>query len=451
MNESILENLLKPEVLALIERRDWRALRDALAEWPAPEVADLLLHLRKRDRGLLFRVLPRGLATEVFSHLDSEQGNALLAALTDEETRELLASLSPDDRTQILSELPGQVTQRLLNLLSPADLREARQLLGYPEESVGRLMTPDYVAIRPHWTVEQALAHIRRHGHDSETINRVYVIDRRWRLLDDIELRRLILAEPGTTVEEIMDRSFVNLSAFADREEAVRMIRRYDQVALPVLDSDGVLLGIVTVDDLLDVAEAEATEDFHKVGSVGPIRMSLLEASVGFLYRRRIGWLLALVVMNIFSGAGIAYFEDTITATIALVFFLPLLIDSAGNAGSQSATLMVRAMATGDVKTRDWLRMAGKELGVAAALALTMAAAVSVVGIFRGGVEVGIVVALTMAIIVVVGSLVGMSLPFLLTRLRLDPATASAPLVTSIADISGVLIYFSIASWILGG
>lgn len=451
MNESILENLLKPEVLALIERRDWRALRDALAEWPAPEVADLLLHLRKRDRGLLFRVLPRGLATEVFSHLDSEQGNALLAALTDEETRELLASLSPDDRTQILSELPGQVTQRLLNLLSPADLREARQLLGYPEESVGRLMTPDYVAIRPHWTVEQALAHIRRHGHDSETINRVYVIDRRWRLLDDIELRRLILAEPGTTVEEIMDRSFVNLSAFADREEAVRMIRRYDQVALPVLDSDGVLLGIVTVDDLLDVAEAEATEDFHKVGSVGPIRMSLRDATIGFLYRRRIGWLLALVLVNLLTGAGIAFFEETIMATVALVIFLPLLIGSAGNAGAQSSTLMVRAMATGDVRGRDWLRMAAKELGVSGALALTMAAAVSVIAIFRGGVEVGIVVALTMVVVVVVGSLVGMSLPFLLSRLDLDPATASAPLVTSIADITGVLIYFSIATWVLGG
>ena len=451
MNESILENLLKPEVLALIERRDWGALRDALAVWPAPEVGDLLLHLRKPDRVLLFRVLPRDLAEDVFAFLKTDQKNALLADLTDEETRHLLAALPPDDRTQILSELPGQVTQRLLNLLNPQDLREARQLLGYPEESVGRLMTPDYVAIRPEWSVDQALAHIRRHGHDSETINRVYVVDRQWRLLDDIELRRLILADPDTPVEEIMDHSFVNLSAFADREEAVRLIRRYDQVALPVLDSNGVLVGIVTVDDLLDVAEAEVTEDFHKVGSVGPIRMSLLEASVGFLYRRRIGWLLALVVMNIFSGAGIAYFEDTITATIALVFFLPLLIDSAGNAGSQSATLMVRAMATGDVKTRDWLRMAGKELGVAAALALTMAAAVSVVGIFRGGVEVGIVVALTMAIIVVVGSLVGMSLPFLLTRLRLDPATASAPLVTSIADISGVLIYFSIASWILGG
>lgn len=450
MEYSILGTLLKPEVLALIERRDWGQLRDALSEWPPAEVSDLLLQLPKRDRVLFFRALPRDLGAAAFSDLRSENKNALLEDLTDDETRDLLASLSPDDRTQILAELPGRVTQRMLNLLNPEDLKQARELLGYPEESVGRLMTPDYVAIRPHWTIEQALAHIRVHGRDSETIDRVYIVDEEWRLLDDIGLRRLILAEPGTMVEETMDPSFAYISAFSDREEAVHMIQRYDLVALPVLDSDGVLLGIVTVDDLLDVAEAEATEDFHKVGSVDPIQTSILEATIGRLYRHRIGWLLALVGMNIFSGTGIAFFEDTIAATVALVFFLPLLIDSAGNAGSQSATLVVRGIATGDVQSRDWMRMAGKEFGVSLALALTMAAAVFIVGYFRGGAALGLVVALTMTIVVVVGSLVGLLLPFIFTRFDLDPATASAPLVTSIADITGVIIYFSIATWILG-
>jgi magnesium transporter len=338
---------------------------------------------------------------------------------------------------------------RLLNLLTPEDLAEARWLLGYPEESVGRLMTPDFIAVRPHWTVQQALRQVRRKGQVSETINRIYVVDDDWRLVDDIELRRLILAEPEDTIEEVMDHSFASVSAFADREEAVEVIRRYDITALPVLDSDGVLVGIVTVDDLIDVAEEEATEDFHRVASVGPLRTSLRDAPMRFLYQRRIGWLLVLVFMNIFSGAGIAAFEETIEAVVALVFFLPLLIDSGGNAGSQSATLMIRALATGDVRMGDWAKLLGREVAVAVSLGLTMAIGVAAISYFRAP-EVMVVVAATMTVIVVWGSLIGMSLPFLLTRLGRDPATASAPLITSLADISGVLIYFSIATWYLG-
>lgn len=443
------EELTISEVTSLVEARRWAALREMLRDWPPPDIADLLTELPKRDRVLLFRSLERRRMAEIFSYLESADQDSLLRDLTDEEARHILATLPPDDRTTLLEELPGRVTQRMLNLLSPQDLKVARQLLGYPEESVGRLMTPDYVALRPEWTIERALAHIRARGRDSETINRVYIVDADWRLLDDIELRRIILADPSTTLEEIMDRTFVSVSAFADREEAVHLIQRFDVVALPVVDSTGVLLGIVTVDDLLDVAEQEATEDFHKVGSVGPITISLREASIGFLYRRRIGWLLALVFVNVFSGAGLAYFQDMIAATVALVFFLPLLIDSAGNAGSQAATLIIRALATGDVKLRDWLGMARRELGVSLLMGLTMAAGVSVVTYIRAP-EIGVVVAATMVVVVVVGSLVGLSLPFIFTRFGWDPATASAPLITSLADIFGVLIYLSIASWYLG-
>jgi magnesium transporter len=446
----VTNGVVGADIAELIHARDWAMLRRALADVPAPEIADRLTELDKPDRVLLFRALARPQAAAAFAHLEPQWRRTLLEDLTDDETRELLAGLPPDDRTQLLEELPGQVTQRLLNLLSPEDLKEARWLLGYPAESVGRLMTPDYVAVRPEWTIEQALAHIRAKGKDSETINVVYVVDQEWRLLDDIELRRLILAAPGTRVEEIMDHAFVTVPAHADREEAVLLMLRYDLIALPVVDSDGVLLGIVTVDDILDVAEEEATEDFHRVGSVAPLRTSLKEATVGYLYRRRILWLLALVVVNIFSGAGIAAFSDTIAASVALVFFLPLLIGSGGNAGAQSATLMVRALATGDVGMRDWLRMLGKELAVSGALGITMAVAASLIGIVRAP-EVTWVVASTMFVIVIVGSLMGMSMPFLLTRLGFDPATASAPLITSLADIVGVIIYFSIAAWYLGG
>lgn len=446
----MLKELLKPEIEELIRQNEWGLLRETLEMWPAPELSDLLLSLPKADRVLFYRSLPRERAAGVFSHLEPNDQDDLLRDLSNEETRHLLAEMHPDDRTHLLEELPGQVTQRLLNLLTPEDLREARWLLGYPEESAGRLMTPDYIAVRQDWTVDQALRHLRRAGKQSETVNRIYVVDRDWRLMDDIELRRFILAEPETRVADMMDHSYASVSAFADREEAVRVIRRYDQVALPVLDSAGVLVGIVTVDDLLDVAEEEATDDFHRVGSVEPIHTSLLDTPLRVLYRRRIGWLLVLVLVNFFSGTAIAYFEATISAVVALVVFLPLLIGSAGNAGSQSATLMVRAIATGDVAAADWFRLLGREFGVATGLAVTMSAAVLLPGLYHGGQALAVIVASTMLLVVVLGSVIGMSLPFLLDRFGFDPATASAPLVTSIADIAGVLVYFSFATWYLG-
>jgi magnesium transporter len=445
----MLKELLKPEILELVDAHDWGSLRDVLDDWPEPEVADLLLHLRKSERVLLFRVLPRQLAADVFAHLEFERQDELLRDLSDEEARHLLSEMEPDDRTQLLGELPGQATQRLLNLLPPDDLKEARWLLGYPEESVGRLMTPAYVAVHPEETITQALNHIRAHGHDSENINTVYVVDSEWRLLDDIELRRFILADPDGSVTDLMDRLFVSIRAGEPREEAVRLIRRYDLVALPVVDSDGVMVGIITVDDVLDLAEQRATEDFQRVGSVDPFRTSVREAPLGLLYRKRVGWLLGLVFMNILSGAGIAAFADTIEAAVALVFFLPLLIASGGNAGSQSATLMIRAMATGDVHMSDWFRLLARELAVGLLLGATMAAGVALIAAWRAP-EVLAVVSATMIINVLVGSLLGMSLPFLFARLRLDAATASAPLITSLADISGVLIYFSVATWYLG-
>lgn len=439
----------KETLLELIERRDWLALRKALADEPAADLADLLGALEKRQRVLLIHALSRAKAAEVFAWIEPDRQNALLAELTDEEARQLLADLPPDDRTTLLEEMPAQMTQRLLRLLSPSDLAEARFLLGYPEESVGRLMTPDFVAVRPRWTIGRALENIRRYGTESETIQRIYVTDDQWCLIDDIDLTKIILASPESTVEQSMDHAFVSIPAFADREEAVRMMSHYGLVALPVVDSEGKLIGIVTIDDVLEVAVQEATEDVQRIGSVEPIRGSLREAGIGLLFRKRVLWLLALVFVNILSGATIARYETLISEVVALVFFLPLLIASAGNAGSQAATLMIRALATGDVRASDWFRLLGRELAVSAALGVAMGVAVSFIGLFRGGSAVAVVVASTMVAVVMIGSVVGMSLPFLLARLRLDPATASAPLVTSIADITGVLVYLSFASWYL--
>jgi magnesium transporter len=278
----------------------------------------------------------------------------------------------------------------------------------------------------------------------------IYVVDAGWKLIDALDLTTFVIAAPGSTVAGIMDRSFISLSAFDDREHAVEVLQRYDLVAAPVLDSDGVLLGTVTIDDVLDVAEAEATEDFHKGAAVLPLRASYTESSPFSLYRLRVGWLAALVVFNLVSSGIIAAFEETLQATIALAFFIPLLIDSGGNTGAQSATLMVRALATGDLSLSHWARALGKELSVGVALGITLGIASSTLGIVRGGMEVGIVVGLSMASIVLIANLIGACLPFLLTRLRLDPAVASSPLITSIADGSGLLIYFSIAAVVLG-
>jgi magnesium transporter len=433
-----------------IQRADWAGVRRELSVWPPPDIAEMLLELSSPERILVFRALPRSTSAEVFAWLDGRDRDDLLQELSHEETRHLLANLQPDDRTMLLEELPGQVTQRLLNLLSPEDLQEARQLLGYPEDSVGRLMTPNYVAIRPNWTVEHALAHIRAKGRDSETINVVYIVDDTWKLIDALDLRRLILANPNETVQQIMDYTVTSIPAFDDREEAVRMMQRYSLSVLPVVDSDGILLGIVTVDDVLDVAQEEATEDFHKVGGVSPLHTSYRQASIYELFSKRIGWLLVLVLVNLASSGIIASFEGTLQATLTLAFFIPLLIDSGGNVGSQAATLMIRALATGDIDLEQWGKTLLRELGVGLLLGIVMGGAGWLLGIWRGGYEIGLIVGLSMLCLIVVANLVGFALPYLLTLFRLDPAVASSPLITTVSDALGLFIYFSIAKAFLG-
>lgn len=439
----------RENVQGLIERGNWSEVREAVRDWPVPEVADLLLEQGHTESALLFRALPRQLAAEVFSYLNAGDQNVLLEDFSDAETRRLLADMSPDDRTVMFEEMPGEATQKMLNLLGTEERREARKLLGYPEESVGRLMTPDYVAVRPEWTIGRALEHVRALGIERETINWVYVTDRRWTLLDALTLRSFIVAEPERTVEEIMDHSFVSVPAFEDREEAVNTIQRYDLEAVPVVDTEGVLVGIVTVDDVLDVAEKEATEDFHLYAAVQPLDASYRESGVYALFRKRVPWLVALVLVGLASSGVIEAFEETLEAAVALAFFIPLLIDSGGNTGSQSATLMVRAIATGDLRLGQWGRAISKELLVGISLGAALGLTAGLLGIFRGGGEIGLIVGLTMVAIVLTANLIGAALPFALSRLKIDPAVASAPLITTVVDVTGLIIYFSLATLIL--
>jgi magnesium transporter len=451
IKEIIMEEM-KEQILNLIKHEQWNAIRQLpWSDYLIPDVASLLIDLNKPERVILFRLLPRPVATDVFSYLEKEDRNSLLKDLTNEETRYLLTDLRPDDRTALFEELPGQVTQRLLNLLSPEDMKEARLLLGYPEESVGRLMTPEYVAVRPQWTIQEAINHIRIKARNSETLHTIYVTDKSWKLLDSLELSRFILANPQDTVETIMDNSFVSLSAFDDRELAVKLMQKYDVFSLPVVDSGGILLGLVTFDDVMDVAEEEATEDFHKTAAVTPLKASYQESSIKDLVGKRITWLIALVLISLFSAGIIAIYEETLQTVIVLAIFIPLLLGSGGNAGAQASTLMVRAIATSDVHIDEWLEVFLKELMVGLVLGLLMGIIGLIFGSLRGGYEIGLIVGLTMLTVVLAANLIGVMLPFLLTKMGLDPAVASNPLITSITDVLGLLIYFAIAAMVLGG
>ncbi|MDR3093480.1 MAG: magnesium transporter [Bacteroidales bacterium] len=435
----------------LIENKSWKILKHELNEFEPLQLAEIIEEMSKSDEIFVFRLLLRQRAKETFQFLTHDKQEEIISGLATygNIVTSLLNDLDPDDRTAFFEELPGEISQRLVQMLSVDERTIATKLLGYPEESIGRLMTPEYVAVKPYFTVSEALDHIRKYGRDSETLNVIYVVDDHGCLIDDVRIKEIILASPEQKISEISDNRFTALNALDDQEKAVKFFRDYDRVALPVVDTDKTLLGIVTFDDVMDVAEEENTEDFHKYGAIQEAIVNPLKARISYLYKQRVFWLTALVFMNVFSGAALSFFENVIQSSVALVFFLPLLIGSGGNAGSQSSTLMIRSIAVGDVEMKDWFRLIGKELIVSLLLGCTMAVGVSMIAGFRAP-EVLVVVAATMLLTVMTGSLIGLTLPFVFTKLKLDPATASAPLISCISDITGVLIYFSIAGWYLG-
>ena len=437
---------LHRQLREILEQKDWDRLHETIAGVPVPELADALHKLEHPHHRQAFRALPRRLAARLVAHVSTERAEQLLEHLDGNHLRTVFHHLEPDDRVQLLESLPDEKTEDLLNLLNKADIKETRELLRFPDESVGRLMNPNCVRIRPDSTVKEALEQVRERGRRSEIVSLLFVVDQDSKLVDTIRLRNLILSDRDATVEEQLDHSFVSLSPFQDREEAVEALSRYDEVALPVIDDDGTFLGIVTVDDILDVAEQEATEDFHKYGAVQPLERRYSETPSWIMYRKRIGWLLVLILVNLMSSGVIAFFEETLESVIALAFFIPLLIGSGGNTGAQSATVMVRAIATGDLRLNQWFKALLKELGTGLLLGLTMGVAATLLGSTYGGLAIGLIVGLAMMGIVLVANLLGTILPFILTRLNVDPAVASSPLITTIADVTGLLIYFGIAT-----
>jgi magnesium transporter len=355
-----------------------------------------------------------------------------------------------DDRVGFFNLLDEPRQKQLIRQLDEDDREDLTALLAYAKGTAGSLMSTDYAVFESGITASEAIDILRETAENKETIYQSYVIDEHKVLIGVVSLRRLIIAKPDTFIDSLLATGLVSTHTDTSQDDVARLITKYDLLALPVRDDHNRLVGIITYDDAMDVIEAEATEDIHKGGSVTNLGNGITTASPFSLYRSRIQWLVILVFANIFTGAGIAHFEDIIGAHLALLFFMPLLVASAGNAGAQSATLVVRGIATGDVVNRDWIRLFKKELLVATALGLTMALTVWIVGMFRTEVAIATTVAVTMIAVVLAGGLIGILLPLLLNRLGVDPAAASIPLITTIADVSGVMIYFSIATMILG-
>lgn len=385
---------------------------------------------------------------EVFAAVPAEAG-ASAALLLDRDTLEkvlhILAPYHIADGIRAQSSAEGKY---LLDTLQPEKYAAVTKLLQWDAESAGGNMTPSFLALPAETHASEALSKLQDLAKSAEAAHYVYLVDKEGCLTGAVSFRGIVTAPAEAELQEFSNTIIHSVEPERDREEAAKILQEHDLAALPVVQN-GQLLGVITADRAAQIVDTETTEDFRRIGSAGGLTRSLKDASIWMLYRSRVVWLIVLVFGNIFSGAGIAHYEELIESVVALVFFLPLLIDSGGNAGSQSATLMVRGLATGDVVIRDWFKILGKELIVASLLGISMAVAVSIIGVVRGGPEIAIVVALTMVLVVVIGSVIGMSLPFLLSKLHLDPASASAPLITSICDGVGVIIYFFIASQIL--
>jgi magnesium transporter len=445
---------------SLIEARDFVSLREQIRNWPAGDLAELMEPLSAEKEVVVFRLLPREEAANVFAYLPIERQEELLKALAHEQVVNILNDMSDDDRTELLEELPAKVTQKLLNSLSDEERRLASKFLGYPENSVGRLMTPHFVRIKPHWTVAHALDHIRRYGVDSETMSMVYVIDDSGKLIDDLRIRKILLSAPETLVSDLMDSRFVALKATDDQEVAVEAFRDADLNALPVTDTQGVLIGIVTGDDIFDVAEEEATEDIHKIGGTEALDEPYMEIAIPTMVRKRATWLIVLFLSEMLTATAMGRFEDEIAKAVVLSIFVPLVISSGGNSGSQASTLIIRAMALGEVTLKDWWRVMRREIlsgfSLGAILGSIGFARISLWAVlFHSYGEHWFLLALTVGValvgIVLWGSLAGSMLPFLLRRIGLDPATSSAPFVATLVDVSGLIIYFTAAAAILRG
>ncbi len=453
--------ILEPEIRSLIDARNFTALREIFSEFPPADVAEVILDMPEDEQVIIFRVLPAALAADVFEYIGIEEQQNLLRAMAHEQVVAILNEMSPDDRTALLEELPSAAARQLIRLLTPEERHVATALLGYPEDSVGRLMTPDFIAVKEDWTVQHVLDYVREYGHDSETLNVIYVVDGHGKLIDDLRIREILVRPLTTKVSEIRNDAFAALNVNDSQEAALNIFRKYDRVALPVVDSNGVLVGIVTSDDMLDVAEAEATEDIQKLGGLEALDEPYTTIPFLRMVKKRATWLVILFLGEMLTATAMQGYNSEIERAAILAMFLPLIISSGGNSGSQATTLVIRAMALGELRLGDWFRVVRKELLSGLSLGLIL----GVIGFFRISLwqylhifdygKYHWLVALTVGValvgVVLWGTLSGALLPFLLRRCGLDPAASSAPFVATLVDVTGLVIYFNVALFVLRG
>jgi magnesium transporter len=457
----MLGNLIGPEIKELIEERNFAALREAFRDWAPADIAECLTELPEDEQAVVFRLLPHSLATCVFEYLAAEAQEKVLKAMGHADAARILNDMSPDDRTALLEELPGAAVVQLIHLLSPEEKAVAQALLNYPEGSVGRLMTPEFVAVREEWTVAQVFDHIREFGRDSETLNVIYVTDVHGTLIDDLRIREFLVRPTATLVSEIRDHQFVALRATDKEQDAVVLFRKYDRSILPVIDSEEKLLGIVTVDDILDIQEEVTTEEMQKMGGMEALDEPYTTISLARMIKKRATWLVILFLSEMLTATAMQSNEEKIEKAAILAVFLPLIMSSGGNSGSQATTLIIRAMGVGEVRLRDWWRVMRKEISSGLLLGVIL----GIIGFLRISLwqflhifdygQYHWLIALTVGValigVVAWGSVSGAMLPFVLRRFGMDPAVASAPFVATLVDVTGLLIYFNVARVILHG
>jgi len=436
-----------------LELGDLTELERLAAEAPTHELLEGWEGLSGEHRYVLLAVLPPAKAAEIVAQLAPEEQLEFLETLPRFQVRGILAELDPDDLTDLLQaahEEKPELYRELINLLDPETRAQVARLLAYEEDEAGGLMTPEYVAVRAGMTVEEVLEFLRRAAPDAETIYYIYVVDDANRLIGVLSLRDLIVADPATRVKEIMNENVVFVTTETDQEEVARLMADYDFTVLPVVDEDQRLVGIVTVDDVIDVLEEEATEDIYRLGAVEAPELVYSRSGVLELWSARVRWLVILILTGMVTSTILGRFENVLKAATALAFYLPVLLGTGGNSGSQAATIIVRALGTRDVEIKDWPRILFKELGVGTLLGLTLSALIAAKVALDGQFGITPAVALSLFLLVVVANLAGSLLPLLLARLGIDPALISNPLIATVSDISGLLIYLSVAQLLLG-
>ena len=456
----MLGTILQPELDELVRGGRWDDLREVLSDLDPSDVAELIQDVPgDGDDVAVFRLLPRERAGVVFSYLDREHQEQLVRSLGNDQMRQVLGHMTPDDQARLLDDLPAEVTRRLMETLSPDELRSARDLLGYAPGTAGRYMTPNYVTLAPDMTARDALAHVRKTGRGKETLAVLYVVAADGTLVEDLRLGSLVLADDDATVASIEDRPLVAIPANAGGDEVVATFDKYDRVALPVVDKDGKMLGIITVDDVLEFAERKATREIQKLGGSEALDAPYFDTPFWPMVKKRGGWLAALFLGETLTATAMGKYEDNIAKAAVLALFVPLIISSGGNSGSQATSILIRSLALQEVRLRDVFRVFRKELVSSVALGTFLGA----IGFIRIGIWywagwqqyeghpylMGLTVWASLIGVVSFGSVVGSMLPFLLRKLGFDPATASAPFVATLVDVTGLVIYFNVASFVL--